>query len=218
MEAIRAMLYASGTARKDAGPIASSRQLKQHHRQIMATLSKLVLAAKTASGVWPPPDAVAKMQQAANDVLLAVRQFVAAAQEAGVEIRSPGHTPTEESTQSSGALSSSSDVQNNPVSPPVPPMSPKRGLNSARSLPSTNNGNASNNVQNNSESIQQHTSDTELIASLEKYTRSVMRMIANLTQAVRSGKCNSQQLIGQVRSIVTEVGNFLSLVDELPLD
>ncbi|KAJ3039353.1 hypothetical protein HK097_002864, partial [Rhizophlyctis rosea] len=71
VESIRIMLYASGTARKDAPLVASHKMIKMHHRHIMSSLSKLVLAAKTASGVWPPPDALVKMQQAANEVLVA---------------------------------------------------------------------------------------------------------------------------------------------------
>ena len=43
------MLYASGTAKKDAPIIASSIQLQTQHQNILASLSKLVLAAKLAS-------------------------------------------------------------------------------------------------------------------------------------------------------------------------
>ncbi|KAG0375337.1 hypothetical protein BGX24_009246 [Mortierella sp. AD032] len=50
VEAIRVMLYASGTVDKDAAIMRQHRGLKMHHRQIMAALSKLVLSAKMASG------------------------------------------------------------------------------------------------------------------------------------------------------------------------
>ncbi|CAO3569498.1 unnamed protein product [Mortierella alpina] len=86
VEAIRVMLYASGTVDKDSAPIRMHRGLKLHHRQIMAALSKLVLSAKMASGVWPADGAVTKMLTDANDVAQAVHQFIFTAQNAGVSV------------------------------------------------------------------------------------------------------------------------------------
>jgi len=80
------MLYASGTVDKDSAPIRMHRGLKLHHRQIMAALSKLVLSAKMASGVWPAEGAVTKMLADANDVAQAVHQFIFTAQGAGVAV------------------------------------------------------------------------------------------------------------------------------------
>ncbi|TPX39964.1 hypothetical protein SeLEV6574_g06897 [Synchytrium endobioticum] len=225
VEAIRTMLYASGTARKDAGALAGSRQLQQHHRQIMATLSKLVLAAKTASGLWPPPDALAELHQAANEVLSAVKNFATAAQEAGVQVQSLGHVPRDNVSPHAGTASSSahSDVQHNGssnmASLQVPTTSERRWSNSAITKePLAKNNNNVGNQQSDTSSIQQQTSNPQLVASLERFSQSVVHMITDLGQAVKSGNCDSQQLISQVRSAVTEVGNFLSLVDELPLD
>ncbi|KAG0043233.1 hypothetical protein BGZ83_011691 [Gryganskiella cystojenkinii] len=86
VEAVRVMLYASGTVDKDSAPIRMHRGLKLHHRQIMAALSKLVLSAKMASGVWPAEGAVTKMLADANDVAQAVHQFIFTAQGAGVQV------------------------------------------------------------------------------------------------------------------------------------
>ncbi|KAF9184154.1 hypothetical protein BGZ51_003518 [Haplosporangium sp. Z 767] len=79
VEAIRVMLYASGTVDKDALVMRQHRGLKMHHRQIMAALSKLVLSAKMASSVWPAPDAVAKLQADANEVRTAAQNYVSTA-------------------------------------------------------------------------------------------------------------------------------------------
>ncbi|TPX32233.1 hypothetical protein SmJEL517_g04638 [Synchytrium microbalum] len=214
VETIRLMLYASGTARKDTGIIANSKLLKLHHRGIMSTLSKLVLAAKTAAGVWPPPDAVAKMQQAANDVLLSVRQFVAAAQEVGVEIKPPGLIPADDAL-GIPEVYSNTNAPGQSQSTNIPPTPPRRGsgssgttaLKQAAAIP----------INGDADSVS-HPNDSELIAALEMFTRSIVRMIAGLVAAVRESKCNSATLISQVRAMVTEVGNFLALVDELPLD
>ncbi|KAF9166172.1 hypothetical protein BGX20_000306, partial [Mortierella sp. AD010] len=86
VEAIRVMLYASGTVDKESEPIRMHRGLRVHHRQIMSALSKLVLSAKMASSFWPAEGAVSKMLADANDVAQAVHQFIFAAQNAGVPV------------------------------------------------------------------------------------------------------------------------------------
>ncbi|KAF9998234.1 hypothetical protein BGZ79_008086 [Entomortierella chlamydospora] len=86
VEAIRVMLYASGTVDKESEPIRMHRGLRVHHRQIMSALSKLVLSAKMASSFWPAEGAVSKMLADANDVAQAVHQFIFAAQSAGVHV------------------------------------------------------------------------------------------------------------------------------------
>ncbi|KAF9116951.1 hypothetical protein BGX27_008099 [Mortierella sp. AM989] len=86
VEAIRVMLYASGTVDKDSAPNRMHRGLKLHHRQIMAALSKLVLSAKMASSFWPAEGAVSKMLADANDVAQAVHHFISTAQSVGVTV------------------------------------------------------------------------------------------------------------------------------------
>ncbi|KAF9362102.1 hypothetical protein BGX34_006712 [Mortierella sp. NVP85] len=86
VEAVRIMLYASGTLDKDASPIRMHRELKIHQRQIMAALSRLVLSAKMASSVWPAEGALAKMRSDTDDVGSAVRQFIKTGQNSNVTI------------------------------------------------------------------------------------------------------------------------------------
>ncbi|KAF9941850.1 hypothetical protein BGZ65_000936 [Modicella reniformis] len=86
VEAIRVMLYASGTVDKDAAVMRQHRALKSHHRQIMATLSKLVLSAKMASSVWPAPDSVAKLQADAQEVKAAAETYISTAIAAGITV------------------------------------------------------------------------------------------------------------------------------------
>ncbi|CAG8818775.1 15948_t:CDS:1, partial [Racocetra fulgida] len=86
VESVRIMLYASGTVEKESPIIRQNRTLKTYHRHIMASLSKLVLSTKVASGVWPPPDSAQKMKNDADEVLVSVRQFVQAAENT-VDIR-----------------------------------------------------------------------------------------------------------------------------------
>ncbi|KAF9402310.1 hypothetical protein BGX21_010595, partial [Mortierella sp. AD011] len=86
VEAIRVMLYASGTVDKDAAIMRQHRSLKMHHRQIMAALSKLVLSAKMASGVWPAPDAVVKLLTDAREVGIAAQNYVSTAMAANITV------------------------------------------------------------------------------------------------------------------------------------
>lgn len=76
VETIRTMLYASNTAKRDSVLLMNNKTLKQLHKSIMNALSKLVVTTKTASQIWPPPDSVSKMQNAANDVLASVKNFI----------------------------------------------------------------------------------------------------------------------------------------------
>lgn len=88
VESIRLMLYTSNSIDKENSPhLKNDKNLRTNHRAIMAALSKLVLSAKLASTMWSPPDAVVKMETDANDVLVAVRNFLGSAQEACIEIQ-----------------------------------------------------------------------------------------------------------------------------------
>ncbi|KAF9931619.1 hypothetical protein BGZ65_004799, partial [Modicella reniformis] len=86
IESVRVMLYASSTLDKDATPIRLHRDLKFHHRQIMASLSRLVLSTKMAASVWPSEGALAKMRSDIDDIADAVQQFMIAAQSVGLTI------------------------------------------------------------------------------------------------------------------------------------
>ncbi|KAG2189367.1 hypothetical protein INT44_004509 [Umbelopsis vinacea] len=88
VESIRLMLYTSNSIDKENSPhLKNDKNLRTQYRAIMAALSKLVLSAKLASTMWSPPDAVVKMETDANDVLVAVRNFLGSAQEACIEIQ-----------------------------------------------------------------------------------------------------------------------------------
>ncbi|KAF8944012.1 hypothetical protein BGZ52_010996, partial [Haplosporangium bisporale] len=86
VQAVRVMLYSSGTVDKDSAPIKMHKELKLYHRQIMAALSKLVLSARMASSTWASEAATTKMQVDANDVAHSVSQFIQTAQAAQVKV------------------------------------------------------------------------------------------------------------------------------------
>jgi hypothetical protein len=182
VESIRVMLYASGTARKEAPAVATHMNLKANHRQIMSSLSKLVLSSKLASGINPPSDAISKMQNCCHEVLLSVRHFVAAAIEAEI------------------AIISSDGVMAGIAADSTSHFNYEHANESAHQLASF------------------VTMGADLVTYLERYTRTVVKMISSLMKSIREDQCNSQKLIQDVRSMVTEVGNFLAAVDEMPID
>jgi hypothetical protein len=84
--AIRDMMVASGTMAKDSPALSNNASLRAFHNHIMTSLSKLVITSKVASGQWPPPDAVETLRYHVGQVLLAVRNFVAQAQQMSLEL------------------------------------------------------------------------------------------------------------------------------------
>ncbi|KAI8827072.1 ras guanine nucleotide exchange factor domain-containing protein [Fimicolochytrium jonesii] len=212
VESIRIMLYASGTARKDAPSVASHKMVKVHHRQIMSSLSKLVLHAKEASGVWPPPDSVVSLQQATNEVLVSVRQFVAAAQEAGVEVQplTNGEAAAIHSSGSSSNTAPPPSVTDGELGPGLGQLA----SNQSRDSMGSDTGLAAVAEQ---QLLTQQT-NPELVTCLENYTRSIFKMLTEVARHVRQGSIETATIIKQVKVTVMEVGNLLALVDEIPLD
>lgn len=84
---IRMMLYASGTLDKESIHM-QDRVLRDPHRAVMASLSKLVLSVKTASegGHGVHSEVLYRVQRDAGDVLAAVRGFVTVCQEKHIQV------------------------------------------------------------------------------------------------------------------------------------
>ncbi|KAJ3309596.1 hypothetical protein HDV04_005916 [Boothiomyces sp. JEL0838] len=94
--AVRDMLSCSGTVSVDSPTIKQNRALATYHKSIMASMSRMILAAKVSSGIWPPPDSVRTLRHHAGQVLLAVRNFVSTAQDLNLLLESPPDVPVEE--------------------------------------------------------------------------------------------------------------------------
>ncbi|KAF9093416.1 hypothetical protein BGX23_003341 [Mortierella sp. AD031] len=220
VEAIRVMLYASGTVDKDAAIMRQHRGLKMHHRQIMAALSKLVLSAKMASGVWTATDAVIKLQADAREVGSAAQNYVSTAIAANIEVhqvdarlvtnvKSPlgANTVTPRSLQK--ALSNGSLK----AEPPIQAASERKVFGSQMSTQS-------------------------ILSQLDYYSKSASKAVNNLAVQIEklidnpqpSGKSSqsngapssqpvmnatqSAQLVTQARQTITQLGSLLSLVTE----
>jgi hypothetical protein len=168
VEIIRLMLYASGTVKHDIQQYPNYKILKQQNKNIMHALNLLVFATKTASQVWPPPDAAFKMQDAANEVLNAVRQFIMSAQDVDIKLDKSLIDIRPEEV---------GDSQGEPVQ-----------------------------------------ASSELIAQLEVCSQEIYKSAQKLVSNLRQPNCQTNFLIAQTRSIVTDVGKFLSVLDEAQFD
>ncbi|OAQ28160.1 ras GEF [Linnemannia elongata AG-77] len=220
VEAIRVMLYASGTVDKDAAIMRQHRGLKMHHRQIMAALSKLVLSAKMASGVWTASDAVIKLQADAREVGTAAQNYVSTAIAANIEVhqvdarlvtnvKSPlgANTVTPQSLQK--ALSNGSLK----AEPPIQTTSERKVFGSQMSTQSIlsqldyYSKSASKAVNTLAMQIEKLIDNPRLVGkNSQPNGASAAQPVMNATQ--------SAQLVTQARQTITQLGSLLSLVTE----
>ncbi|KAJ3105728.1 hypothetical protein HDU96_008455 [Phlyctochytrium bullatum] len=162
LRAIRDMMVASGTIASSGVVSGAPAQLKAQHHPIMLALSKLVITAKVASGLWPPPDAIASMKYEASQVLLGVRHFVSAGQELNIELREPkGDTAFD------------------------------------------------------FEALGSDLSSGEFVSRLDEGADRVIKGIARLVAVITMDRRASGVLIEHARTTVTEIGQLMSLVEDL---
>ncbi|ORX38133.1 ras GEF [Piromyces finnis] len=172
VETIRTMLYASNTAKRDCQIFTNNKALKQLYRHIMDSLSELVVTTKTASQIWPPPDAVSKMQQAANNVHLSVKNFIKMSKELNLPL----------------------DI----------------GLVEDSNSDDKNDGDRADETQQNS---------SKIISQLEEYSRTISESTQKLNKTVRTQEnVSSELIITETRNIVIDVGDFLTVIDEINYD
>lgn len=161
IRSIRDMLACTGTISASCDIVKSNKSLAAHHTTVMASLSKLVLVAKIAGGLWPPPDANHSMRYQAGQVLLSVRHFIAVAQDLGVRLENV-QDPAEEFDMKGSKLS---------------------------------NG--------------------ELVACLDLNSTNILNSSSSLISKISKDRTFSNRLIDNVRKTVTDVGQFLSLLEDL---
>ncbi|KAG1050442.1 hypothetical protein G6F43_007285 [Rhizopus delemar] len=85
---IRLLLYVSNCLDKESSiHLKSNKQLRNLHRSLLAAVAKLILSAKVASTTWPGPDALNKLMNDADDILVSVRHFMAWAQDMRITLK-----------------------------------------------------------------------------------------------------------------------------------
>ncbi|KAG0341389.1 hypothetical protein BG004_006046 [Podila humilis] len=222
VEAIRVMLYASGTVDKDAAIMRQHRGLKMHHRQIMAALSKLVLSAKMASGVWPATDAVAKLQSDAKEVKVAAQNYITTAIAAEITVH-----------QVDARLVT--DVKS-----PLKAKAAARTLDRALSNASlrSDNGPADQQQQQQRKVFGSQMNSQSILSQLDYYSKSASKAISvlamqiekliesptpNIRLSIHHGmsaanpvmnSAQSAQLVTQARQTISQLGSLLTLVTD----
>ena len=162
---IRDMLACSGTTSTDSAIMQNNRSLLSYHQNIMQSLSKIVLAAKVASGIWPPPDSIHSMRYQAGQVLLAVRHFVAVAQDMDIILS-------------------------------------RAQLNESEQF----------------DVMGQDLADLEFVARLDQNCDVITTSVAALVSKITRDRHVSPALVDQVKKTVTEIGQLLSIVEDIRYD
>ncbi|RIA92760.1 ras guanine nucleotide exchange factor domain-containing protein [Glomus cerebriforme] len=190
---VRIMLYASGIE-KNSIAIKQNKNLKTYHRNIMASLSKLVLSTKVAASIWPPPDAVQKMKIDSDEVLDAVHKFIQIAQQT-VDIRRVDPRIIESVT--GGSWHGNNLIQTNDSTSNITTY-----LNYSYNLKLD----LINLLDKVSRSV------TQSIVLLLNYVRKVID-VSNFFISTSS----SPQLISQAREVLIQVGQFLFIIENINL-
>ncbi|CEP07119.1 hypothetical protein, partial, partial [Parasitella parasitica] len=94
---IRMMLYVTQCLDKETSVhLNQHKNLRNLHRTLLAALAKLVLSTKVASSAWPTPESLTKLESDADEVLIAVRNFMTCAQEMEIQLKDVKPTLTDE--------------------------------------------------------------------------------------------------------------------------
>lgn len=93
IKAIQVLFKATGTYETNSQHLTKSKALATHHKEVTDNLSKLVLASKLASGVWPPPDATTRVQQIMLDIVKVLKSFMTIAIDQAVPIEASCSMP-----------------------------------------------------------------------------------------------------------------------------
>ncbi|KAJ3271028.1 hypothetical protein HDV01_007109 [Terramyces sp. JEL0728] len=170
VEAIRIMLHSSNMADPNSWIYSDYPHLKQLQAIIINWNGRLILAAKLAATVWPPPEAQDQLLHACQELIGAVRQFATECGSLNIKIV---HPPAEELVQYQKEF-----------------------------------GNQ----------------NTNMVAKLEELVISLVDMVGYLEiQYVKdinqlATRLSGVNLDNSIQDIIKAVANFMSIVDEIPLD
>ncbi|CEG80637.1 hypothetical protein RMATCC62417_14940 [Rhizopus microsporus] len=88
VQRIRLLLYVSNCLDKESSVhLKSNKQLRAVHRNLLASVAKLILSAKMTSSAWPSPEALGKLMNEAEEILVSVRHFMTWAQDMRIELK-----------------------------------------------------------------------------------------------------------------------------------
>ncbi|KAI8969091.1 ras guanine nucleotide exchange factor domain-containing protein [Mycotypha africana] len=188
VQRIRLLLHASDCIEKETSlHLKSNRQLRALHRSLLASLAKLVLSTKVASNAWPTSESLIKLQTDAEELLIAVRNFMTCAQELQIVIKE------------------------------CKPVLTYEDENIWRSHPSISKHNKGYPEMSKSDSITSiHILEENVRGAISSYMESIRAAFEqNSTKAVLNElKANAPLLIAQFRNLSNTTSNFLNATEE----
>ncbi|KAJ9050635.1 hypothetical protein DSO57_1012605 [Entomophthora muscae] len=216
VEAIRHMLLASGTAEKDAPVFKSHHLLQGYHRQILTSLCDLILLAKVASGIWPPPDLSQRLENEAIAILVATRHFVQTAQLSSVGLRP--RKPAEKSSRD--YRRQNHRIPDKPLHLfPLPGSSKNRSQsNGSGGLKPSESRRGSHDLGSDVSGEPPRSSSSDILTRFDTAVRSIGIAIECLNDRVTQSSEIDQQLITLVKLVIKEVGQFIGLMDLFSLE
>ncbi|KAJ1967171.1 hypothetical protein H4R35_006790, partial [Dimargaris xerosporica] len=192
---VHTMFRASDTVERDAPIFRSQKLLKAHHRHVTNSLCKLVISAKRASVVWPPPDATTGLHRDASELLLAVRHFVIAAEDCNLQL----HAVDEDDGSSLHARFPST-------------ASRSAMADYAASMHDTHGHMYDDMISN------KHLKHVDILAQLETTLRTLAKAITLLLRHLKRSEVSLVRIVTLAKKTVYEVGQFLLLMEELDLE
>ncbi|ORX99639.1 ras GEF [Basidiobolus meristosporus CBS 931.73] len=187
VEAVRIMFVSSRTESMDSPILNAHPMLRAHHHHVFNSLCHLVLSAQYASIIWCSPDAVNKMEQYANEVLLATRHFITAAQDIGVVIRClEAETARTVDSDNEGHTAHHVRFPGVVGGDPGPDYFPD-----------------------------QHDMHTDLLTELLTYSGSVTRSINQLIKYLVMGDFKPVTLVAFARQTIMHIGQLMTVTDDV---
>jgi hypothetical protein len=181
LTSIHIMLMLSNTDKHDSAVLERNPKLRKINFAIQKLNSRLALATKLASTVWPPPEVNSRLLETTNELVQAITRYIQEASAAQIPIES--NKPLEE-------------------------------LNRLKAYASQ--------IINSTFSLEQKVkSDPNIICKLSMYTRNIITIIDHLQDTLDTQETVysfTNDLMQDAINLISTVGEFLLLVDELSFD
>ncbi|KAI9291600.1 ras GEF [Neoconidiobolus thromboides FSU 785] len=223
VESIRIMLLTSGTAESDSPIFKSHQLLKGYHRLILLSLCDLVLMAKVASGIWPPPDMQKRLENEAINILMLSRLFVQVAQQVSISSKMKIVIPPADQTylrQQTRSASQNINYQIHKVKHSNSSYTKDRRnpINNYSYNYNESRRSSHQDIESEIGGDQSQQSNTEILKKFNSAAQTTFNAIEVLSECLEKNNDISQQLINLIRRVVEEVGHFVKLLDQFSLD
>ncbi|CEI90096.1 Putative Cell division control protein [Rhizopus microsporus] len=229
VESIRLMLYASRALDKDSH-LLQDPAFKDPRRLVMSSLSKLVLNSRLSTELSDPQTTAVmleKIQKDANDVLVAVRNFVTICQQRSVNISNVNPRLLKDASQLPFDIFSFDNQKNSPTAASIANDLSNLNLNSDKKRK------GSKQSAEQSSSLQQKTRyllNQDLVVSLQVYSHQIYTSAEELSANAhnilteynkdKNLKCMDKRAssVSLFKALSTQIGQYIAILDDINLD